>query len=247
MLGFLATVKDLTEETAAAILADELLLRRLKNVETEEGVKEAIESEVLKKNALLAAEHKEAMTKLEAARSELTAQQSLVEAAQRGVANQEQIALARATELEQERREKEKSAAAAAAAAEEVARQTKAELTTANQAKTQLAGTLQQTNATVSALQTQLAEIAEAKERTKKIWRTIGGVIFTLVGCAAIWWLPIIRDWQWLQTHPHKTSLYFAAFLLIPGLAWAIFGWKGRVWVLTGVIVAVIIRLIGVL
>ena len=246
VLGFLATVKDLTEETAAAILADELLLRRLKNVETEEGVKEAIESEVLKKNAQLAAEHKEAMTKLEAARSELTAQQSLVEAAQRGVANQEQIALARATELEQERREKEKSAAAAAAA-EEVARRTKAELTTANEAKSQLTGTLQQTNATVSELQTQLAEIAEAKERTKKILRVIGGIVFTLIGWGVILLLPAIRDWQWLQSHPHKLSFYLAALVLIPGLAWGVFAWKGRAWAFASIVVAVIIRLIGVL
>src|SRR5712671_6764903 len=66
VLGFLATVKDLSEETAAAILADELLLRRLKGVENDREIQAAIESEVLKKNTELSSQHKDISAKLEA-------------------------------------------------------------------------------------------------------------------------------------------------------------------------------------
>jgi hypothetical protein len=113
--------------------------------------------------------------------------------------------------------------------------------------KSKLAGTLQQSSQTVSDLQTRLSAIETEKARNRKLWRAVGAVVLTLAGWGVVWWLPAIQHWTWLQTHTHKNSLYFAALLLIPGLAWAIFGWKGRLWVLSGVVLAVVIRLIGVL
>jgi hypothetical protein len=153
-----------------------------------------------------------------------------------------------AAEHEHAQTKKEKEEAEAAAdAAEAAANRTKAELAAAHDEKSKLTGTLQQTNQTVADLQIRLLAIETEKARNRKIWRVVGTVVFTLVGWAAVWWLPAIQNWNWLQTHTHKSSLYFAALLFIPGVAWAIFGWKGRLWVLSGVVLAVVIRLIGVL
>jgi flagellar biosynthesis GTPase FlhF len=246
VLQFLATVKDIGEETAAAILADELLMRRLRNVESEEEIKVAVESEILKKNAELAEQNKAVSAKLEAAQAEAAQKQSLLEAAQRDAAGHARTASERAAELERERLEKEKSVAAAAAA-ENATAQIRQELQTAREEKEMLDGSLQAKLATVSGLQTKLSAIEATKSRNRKKWRCIGGTIFAVAGWAVLLWLPAIQNWPWLQNHHQKISLYLAGFLLVAGLSWSIFAWKHRAWAVSAVILAVIIKLIGIL
>jgi hypothetical protein len=243
VLGFLATIKDLCEETAAAILADELLLRRLKGVETDMEIQAAIESEILKKNAELSSQHKAVAAKLESAQAEAVEKQKLLEAAQHGAASHEQKATELASEMERKRLEKEKSDNAAVAA-EALLRRTHAELAAVNEEKLKLTGTLQQTSQKVSDLQTRLSAI---EARNRKISRVISGIVFSLAGWAAVLWLPLISNWQWLQTHQRKVSIYLAAFVLIAGFAWGLFAWKHRAWAWSALVLAVVIRLIGVL
>jgi len=121
------------------------------------------------------------------------------------------------------------------------------ELRVAQEEKSKLAENLQQTNRTVSGLQTRLSTIEATKARNKKIWRIIYGVLFSISGTAVLLWLPAIHNWPWLQSHPHRLDLYFAAIVFVFGLSWGIFAWKGRAWALAFVVLAVIIRIIGIL
>lgn len=246
VLGFLASVNDLSEETAAAILADELLLNRLKGVETDKEIQAAIESEVLKKNAELASQQNVLSAELESTRTKATENQELLEAAQREAASHERNAAELAAELERERLEKEMKVVAAAKAEAE-ANRSKAELAGVLEEKSKLAGNVQQANQTVSELNAKLLAVEEDKDRIRKIWRVVGGVGLSIVGWASLLWLPAFSTWGWLQNHPHKISLYLAGFLLIAGLNWTVFAWKHRSWALSTIILAIAIKLIGVL
>lgn len=93
----------------------------------------------------------------------------------------------------QTKKQKEEAEAAVAVAEASVS-QTKAELAAAHEEKSKLAGTLQQTNQTISDLQTRLSAIEAAKVRNRKIWRVIGGVAFSVAGWATLLWLPAIRN-----------------------------------------------------
>jgi hypothetical protein len=228
--------EELSQDTITHVMLNDGLRSRLQGESTEEAemalirdalveeVKRLAESEAQKAICL-----QEEVLKRDSALAALVAQKQTVE--------QENV---------QTKKQKEEAEAAVAMAEASVSH-TKAELAAAHEEKSKLAGTLQQTNQTISDLQARLSAIETEKARNRKIWRVVGSIVLTLVGWATVWWLPAIQNWNWLQTHTHKNSLYFAALLLIPGMAWAIFGWKGRLWVLSGVVLAVVIRLIGVL
>lgn len=146
-----------------------------------------------------------------------------------------------------ENKKQKEAAVAAVAMAEASVSQTKAELAAAHEEKSKLAGTLQQTSQTISDLQARLSAIETEKARNRKIWRVIGGVIFSVSGWATLLWLPTIRNWTWLESHPQRISLYLAGFLLVAGLGWVIFAWKHRAWALSALILAVFVKLIGIL
>jgi membrane-associated HD superfamily phosphohydrolase len=246
VLGFLATVKDLKEETAAAILADEVLLRRLKAVETDEGVKDFIESEILKKNEALATKHRETTAELEIARHEVARKQSMLEESQREAAENMRIASERLADLEEERVAKERSVATAKSA-EVVSTEAQSKLITVQEEKARLGERLKESDKQVSELQRTVLQMNNSIDRKLKIMRVIGGFLFLIIGWAVIFALPAIRNWQWLQSNNHRVSLYLAGLILVAGSSWAIFSWKHRLWALSAVIFAVIIRLIGVL
>jgi len=242
VLGFLASVKDLSEETAAAILADELLLRRLNGVEMDSEVQAAIESEILLKNAELSLKHKDVVAQLEAAKAEVAEKQRLLEESQQS-ATKNNSAFNRVNVLEQEMREKEQIVADVNVKV----KQTKEQLAAVNSEKTRLEESLHQKNKEVTDLTEKLDAIDVVKARNGKILRVTGGALFTLIGWSVVLWLPAIQNWIWLQQHPHKLSFYFAAMVLIPGLSWGIFSWKGKLWAFGSIVLAVIIKFIGIL
>lgn len=226
VLQFLASVKDISEETAVSILADELLLRRLKDVEKDDEIQAVIESEVIKKNAELFQQHKMAEAKLQTARAETEKKQVLLDKAEQDIREKEALASDRVAQLEGQARE---------------------QLVAKDKEKTELVTILRETEQIVTELQDKLAGIEASKMRLRKILRILGGIVFTLAGWALLIWLPQIENWSWLQGHAHKGGLYLAAFLIIAGLGWSIFAWRGRLWALGGVVLTVIIELIQVL
>lgn len=232
VLQFLASVKDLSEETASAILADELLLSRLRDTESDEELKVVIESEVLNKNAALIKQHTQTSAQLENTRSELDRKQELLLGKERDLQQKETLSSAQAAELEQERLERcrlEKLAVANANEATKIHQQLEVAKTT----KDELAKHLSVTEASLS--------------RHRKLLRSFAIAVFVFIGWGLIIWLPILQNWEWLQSHQHKIGLYLSAFLLVPGLAWSLFGWKGRLWTVGALVLAVIIQLIQVL
>lgn len=239
VLSFLASVKDITEETALAILADEILIGRLKNVEADEDIKAAIESEVLRKNAELEKKHRDVASQLETVRAEVASRQSALDEAQSKLSLKDQALADRSDDVQREKSEREHKEAEAAAA--------RAEIALSRQELEATACSLKAKSEEASELKAQVATLEAGRVRNRKLLRVGGGVLLTLGLWACLAWLPAIQAWQWLQSHPHKLSLYLAAVMLAPAIAWAIFAWKGRIWALAGVILAVIIQLIGVL
>jgi hypothetical protein len=228
--------EELSQNTITHVMLNDGLRSRLQGENTEEAemalirdalveeVKRLAESEAQKAKCL-----QEEILKRDSALAALAAQKQTVE--------QENV---------QTKKQKEEAEAAVAMAEASVS-QTKAELAAAHEEKSKLAGTLLQTNQTISDLQTRLSAIEAAKVCNRKIWRVIGGVVFSVAGWATLLWLPAIRNWTWLQSHPQRISLYLAGFLLVAGLGWAIFAWKHRAWALSALILAVVVKLIGIL
>jgi Fe2+ transport system protein B len=89
-------------------------------------------------------------------------------------------------------------------------------------------------------------ELSEAKDNYRKKWRIVVCGIFTLVGIL-IWWFSPIQDWAWFQRHPHMLGLQIAAHLLIPALAWIIFGRERRFWVFGGIVIGVLLVIIQII
>lgn len=246
VLQFLATVKDVSEETAVAIFADELLLRRLRNIEADEELQQAIESEVMLKNATLIKQHAEATSELDSIRAEAEKSQALLSQREQDLLKKESVVSEHVAALEQERLEKQKQEKMAATIHSD-AQKLRSQIDTIAKEKADLTTTLQQTTDRLSDLEKKLAAQEASRKNNIKFLRLIGGIIFTLSGWALIQWQPQIQNWQWLQAHEHKNGLYLAAFLIIPGLGWSIFAWKGRRWVIIAVVLAIVLQLIQIL
>ncbi len=232
VLQFLASVKDLSEETASAILADELLLRRLKDVETDEELRAVIESEVLTKNAALIEKHSEVASQLESTRSEGDRKQALLLERERELLEKEILSSAQAAALEQERLGRRKQEDVSAAISKESA---------------QILQQLEKVKTEKVELEKHLISTEASLSKHRKTLRGLGVAGFTAIGWGLLIWFPMLQSWDWLQNHQHKIGLYLSAFLLVAGLAWSIFGWKGRLWALAAIVLAVIVQLIQVL
>jgi hypothetical protein len=232
VLQFLASVQDLSEETASSILADELLLSRLRDTESDEELKTVIESEVLTKNAALIKQHSETVSQLELTRSEADQKQVLLLEKEKDLREKEALSSEQAAELEQERLERLKQAQFAAAKAREAA-QFREQLDTVTTRRIELENNLSIIEASLS--------------RHRKTLRGIGALAFVAIGWGLIIWLPMLQTWDWLQNHQHRMGLYLSAFLLVARIAWSIFGWERRLWALGAIVLAVILQLIQVL
>ncbi len=109
VLQFLASVKGISEETAAAILADEVLLRRLMEVETDQEIREIIESEVLQRNAALYQQQIELKTELQNLRSEADHQRTELQRREQQLKEREEDLRKQADALRAERSERVRS------------------------------------------------------------------------------------------------------------------------------------------
>ncbi len=232
VLQFLASVQDLSEETASAILADELLLSRLRDTKSDEELKAVIESEVLAKNADLIKQHNQTISQLESTRSELDRKQELLFEKESDLQQKETLSSAQASQLEEERLERSKLEKLAIANANEAAK---------------IGHDLEIEKIKKYQLEQYLGTSEASLSWYRKTFRGIAVAIFASIGWSLIIWLPALQNWEWLQNHQHRMGLYLSAFILVPGLAWSLFGWKGRLWALGALVLAVIMQLIQVL
>ena len=225
VLSFLTTVKDLKEETATAILADELLLRRLKSVEAEDDIKAVIESEILKKNAVLEKKYAEASAQLRKAQAEADEKRIKLAEQEREIDAREQLLREQAVALERERQEKLRNKENSALASEEVA-QVRKKIDDVLKEKHQVQVVFEKTNEELSDLRSRLAAMESSHARSSKVWRGVSVALVTFSAWLVFGVVLLYKKWQWLENHGHKLGLALAIFILAPAFSWLFFGWR---------------------
>jgi hypothetical protein len=213
VLGYLTTLADVTEETASRILANEVLLGKLRDVAVDAPeFKKAIDSEVIRDNEKLLRENEkllESVTDTERRRAgtaaELDQKNRLLDQHERLLREHEALVRAQRDELQQrEQQLKLEKAARVQREIEARALEHKIEDVEANRDSSERE--LKRVQFRYSSLTTRL--------------RIIGAVVVFLCGCAGLAYLA--RHVPWLINHSHRIGLTLCGFLIIAGLSWAI-------------------------
>jgi hypothetical protein len=246
VLQFLASVKGISEETAAAILADEVLLRRLMEVDADHEIKEIIESEVLQRNAALYQQQLKLKADLQEAKSETDRHRADLQQREEVLREREAKLRRQAEELAAERVEREKSQEQAADISRQ-ANEVHIELTTVSAEKQRFEKELEETSRKLVDVESRLTSIEAAKVRRSRWFSIIACFVFTLSGWVALYFAYNNPAWNWVNSHPHRAGIYLAAGIMIPSVAWSIFGWKGRAWALGVAGLGVLLQLIQIL
>jgi hypothetical protein len=236
VLGYLATFADVSEETATRILANEVLLGRLRDLKQNSSeFKEVVDSALANDNKALLQENERLLARLK-----------LGESAQKDAAGmlhtREQL-ITRQRELLQER--------------EALAKRQREELLAASQQLEEERQARSSREAHASALEEQLSSTrqnlreergrrrsAEIKiRRATGAFRTVIALLFWLVGTIAVF--AATRYVPWLAQHPKKIGVVICAMLIVTGTAWAIYERNStRRWIaITTVVIASLISL----
>jgi hypothetical protein len=205
VLSYISVYKDMGEETAVRLLANDLLMRQLKGVD--EGTPEfaeLVESALANDNGILIEEAESAREEAERHRLEkeeaLSAAERLLtekDAQISEITEQADVMLATALSEEQVR---------ADARVEEI-----------RQEEGQLRLKAEQDTAT---LRDQLAERDEADARRLRRWRWAIAASVWVIGSALAIVVPHVFAWQWLLRHDHPAGLYLSGILLWGALCW---------------------------
>lgn len=236
VLGYLATFADVSEETATRILANEVLLGRLRDLSQKPlEFKKVVDSALVKDNQALLQENERLLTKV---RLSETAQRDAVGTLQ----TREQL-IARQEELLQEREtlaKKQREELAAASQQLETERQAR------SSREAQAAVLEEQLSSTRESLQEEqgLRKSAEIKvRRATGTLRTVIAVLFWLAGMLIVY---VASSYvPWLSEHPKKIGVMISAMLIVTGGAWAIYERDStRRWIaIAAVVIASVISL----
>jgi hypothetical protein len=229
VLSYISVYKDMGEETAVRLLANDLLMRQLKGVD--EGTPEfadLIESALANDNGMLIEEAESAREEAERHRLE---KEEVLGAAERILAEKdaqisditEQADVALATALSQEQ-------ARADARVEEI-----------RQEESQLRLKAEQDAA---ALRDQLAERDGADARRRRRWRWSIAASVWVVGSVLIIVVPHLVGWHWLLHHDHLAGIYAGSLLALGGLAVAWAAPEHRKGALAGIVIGAVLAVI---
>jgi hypothetical protein len=204
VLQFLATYAEITEETAVRILANTILLQRLKNTDLHSpAFRELIESELTKDNQELLDENKRLQEALSA--TESSAQQNAETVAEKTallathsqlIKEQTELTTRQAAELEKRARQQTDVEQALIVAAERSERD--------------------------------IAELEKQRDTARNTIRIVVGSIVLLVGTAAAAYLRWFASFGWLQSHHHRGGICLIAWVLMCAITWMIVDKKRR-------------------
>jgi hypothetical protein len=204
-LSFLATYKDVPEETAVSILSNDLLMHQLRGAEEgSEEFSELIESAILTANQVLI-EEKEAIrdqaeAQSQAAAAEVADYQAKLALAETGA----QEAVEQARREEREQADQRISVAEAQAAAD----------------RSKLEGNLTEVRGQVAELRERQEEAQTRKARRGTLAKYVAFATVFVVGVAAMFVLPHLFTWQWLLHHDHPAGIYLSGILVWGALCW---------------------------
>lgn len=240
VLAYLSSFEGVPTETAVHILNDDLLMGRLKDVETTDAeFGEAIESAVLKQNSSLVKDLSEMSGTLSAAE----------QAAKR--------AQVRADEEKNAREEFERIACVAELASAEAVQRAMAEL--AETQEREAAESLARKRAAVeqSRLLRELDDerrlrasaegtLSEARARSKLVRMVLAAVVGA-IALGLVMWGPGWANWQAFETHPRRVGIQVLVGLAVAGVAYVGGGGKHRATAFTGIVVAALIGVASLL
>jgi hypothetical protein len=240
VLGYLTTLADVTEETASRILANEVLLGRLRNLTVDAPeFKQAIDSELvrdnehlLKENEKLLASMNQAEREIAGVTIELSEKQKLVEQHERLV--REQRALVSATEDELKKREQQLLLEKAA----RVQKEAEAD---------ELHKTIEQAEASRAASDEALKQLACSHGALTWMIRFSVAALVLVFGSVLLAYAQV--HWLWLVDHTHRLGITLCAALVLAGISWSIVdkNSRRRNTVIVAVIIASIVTLIQVI
>jgi hypothetical protein len=240
VLGYLTTLADVTEETASRILANEVLLGKLRDVAVDAPeFKKAIDSELIRDNEKLLRENEkllESVTDTERRRAgtaaELDQKDRLLDQHERLLREHEALLRVQRDELQQREQQLKLEKAARiqrdmeARALEQKIENTEASRDTSNRE-------LELVRSRYTSLTTRL--------------RMLGAFVLFICGSAALAYL--VTHVPWLIEHTHRLGVTLGAFLVIAGISWAVADHNPhrRNIVIVAVVLASIVTLIQVI
>lgn len=229
VLGYLATFADVSEETATRILANEVLLGRLRNLKEDSSeFKEVVDSALVRDNKALLQENERLLAKV---RLGETAQVDAADTLQ----THEQL-IARQQELLQER--------------EALAEMRRKELASASEQLEAERQARSSGEARASSLEEELGSARESLEKEQERrrlaeikLRTVMASLFWIMGTLAVVAAYVYAPW--LTQHPRKIGVLICAMLIVSGASWAIYERNAtrRCIAITAVVIASIIAL----
>lgn len=235
VLTYLATFKDLEEKTAARILADQVLIEKLKGVdENSEEFAESIEN-------ALAQHNEELLEEIALMREELKQSVEEKKATEQALELREQELQAKSSRLESKERESEENR----------------HLVEENQRKiVELQGNLQaiEQQKSLEIQQEKERRLAETQKQTeelerfrrqKLLWRLLASGMFSTFLTGFFFYEKHIRDF--IEGHPNELPLTIFAILIIWGAFVAIAFEKLRTWAFSTIVVAAIFSIISLL
>lgn len=247
VLAYLSSFEGVPTETAVHILNDDLLMGRLKDVETSDAAfGEAIESAVLKENSELVKNLSKMSGTLSVA--EQAAEDARVRAEEEKKARVQSEEIARAAEAASawavERAMAELAEARQRESAESEERQrvaAEAEAAAAEQSK--LAGELERERLLRVAAE---GRLNRARDRWHLARRVVVGGLSAVALCLIVrgpGWL----NWEWFEAHENRQRIQVLLGLAVAGLAYLGAGGKHRSTAFTGIVLAALIGIASLL
>lgn len=215
MLSLLAAYKDISEETAAKLLSNDLLINRLRKAENDEQFREYVESAIVEENSLLLEERAALSKQLAWERAEKEDKEKKLEKERRLLeqekAEVEQALKRKGTELKSEEKLKNEERERAEYLAVKFEEEKKAREDTEQREK---------------------IEISNRKwaEKTISIYAIITASTASLILIGIFEFLVYKLPWEWLIKHSNAYGLQLAIDLLLVLLTFGFFYPKYRKW-----------------
>jgi hypothetical protein len=234
MLGLLATYREFSEETAAKLLSNDLLIDRLRAVQLDTQFQKEVESAVAAENTILLEEmatlaRQVESLRLDGAMAELKIEQ-VAEAAARELAEARAAMLAKQSELEVAADSRRQAEARSAEFASSLAEMEKAK------------------TAAVAAAEREAGLRLLANGRALRNAKLTSVLVALLVILAVEIAIHSVWKWGWLLRHPNSYGLQgcFSAFVACGIVGLWVVPWRKALWVTGGVgAVFVILQLLG--
>jgi hypothetical protein len=213
VLGYLTTLADVTEETASRILANEVLLGKLRNVPTDAPqFKRSVDSTLARDNNDLIKQNEELLAKLSTAEksrahvsSALQEKDALLERQRRLLKEQRGITKLRKSEAKRNRQQAELERTAKAQQQAEAA---------------DLRSKLKRVETRGREQQQDLAQVRREHARfLRRLRRGIAFGLYVIGICVGVY---LEMHWDWLRHHSKRLGLSISVFVLLTSICWAI-------------------------